>query len=147
LRARQARHLVYARELGLFTPAWLRFVGAFATGGGTCLRLLLSRLPTSEAIAEKKLSAASLSCLSVAPVGVLLLKNCFTFWHHRWRLLPNDDCHLMTNRRMPMPALESLSEAMLRCENRLVVEEKTLELMRPAVQGAQRMLGIALKNG
>ena len=54
---------------------------------------------------------------------------------------------LMTNRRMPMPALESLSEAMLRCENRLVVEEKTLELMRPAVQGAQRMLGIALKNG
>ena len=54
---------------------------------------------------------------------------------------------LMTNRRMPMPALESLSEAMLRGENRLVVDEKTLELMQPAVQGAQRMLGIALKNG
>src|SRR4029078_4580803 len=57
----------------------LRFVGALRQARrGLYCRYWLCWLPTSEAIAEKNLSAASLICLLDAPVGVLLLKNFFT---------------------------------------------------------------------
>jgi hypothetical protein len=52
---------------------------------------------------------------------------------------------MMTDRRMRMPELENLSEAMMRGEIRPVLDERTMEALRPAVRETQRMLGLAAK--
>lgn len=49
---------------------------------------------------------------------------------------------LMTDHHMTVRDLETLSQALMRGEARPVPDEKTMELLRPAVRDAQRMLGI-----
>ncbi len=49
---------------------------------------------------------------------------------------------LMTDRHMPMAALEELSQRMMRGEVWPVPDESMMELYRPAAREAQRMLGL-----
>lgn len=53
---------------------------------------------------------------------------------------------LLTDRHLAIPALESLSQSIMRGESRPVVDEKAKEVHRPAVREAQRMLGMALAH-